>query len=96
MSLLCQIYRSPRKQEMYLYVEKAVGLEEVPEALLETFGEPEEVMTIILTPERKLARVNVEDVLSDIAEKGFYLQMPPSAADLYRASGSDGASEPGD
>jgi len=30
-----------------------------------------------LTPERKLARVKAVDVLAAIADKGFYLQLPP-------------------
>jgi uncharacterized protein YcgL (UPF0745 family) len=87
MKMICQIYRSSRKQEMYLYVDKSVGLGEVPESLLESFGEPEEVMTLLVTLERKFARVSAEKVLSDIAEKGFFLQMPPSAADLFAAVG---------
>ena len=45
MKLLCQVFRSPRRQEMYLYVDKARGLEDVPEVLMNQFGEPEAVMT---------------------------------------------------
>ncbi len=32
MKRICSIYKSPRKNEMYLYVLKADGLERVPEA----------------------------------------------------------------
>jgi uncharacterized protein YcgL (UPF0745 family) len=35
-------------------------------------------MTLLLTPERKLARVEAPKVLESIAEQGFFLQMPPS------------------
>ena len=56
MKRLVQIYRSPRKEEMYLYVDKARELEDVPAPLLGQFGEPEPVMTLLLTPQRKLAR----------------------------------------
>ncbi|HEY7776237.1 MAG TPA: YcgL domain-containing protein, partial [Kineobactrum sp.] len=54
---VCQIFRSPRKAEMYLYVDKQRGLEDVPEALLASFGDPQPVMVLLLKPERRLARV---------------------------------------
>ncbi|AOS95598.1 Protein YcgL [Microbulbifer aggregans] len=63
---------------MYLYVDKREGLERVPEKLLELFGEPKHVVTMVLTPEKKLARADVEKVLAEIGERGFYLQMPPA------------------
>ncbi len=84
MKLLCQIYRSPRKEEMYLYVDKARGLADVPAALLDRFGAPVEVMTLLLSPGRKLARADAGEVLDSIAERGFYLQMPPSAHELLQ------------
>jgi uncharacterized protein YcgL (UPF0745 family) len=90
MKLLCQVFKSPRKQEMYLYVDKARGLVDVPEVLMTQFGEPEAVMILVLDPQRKLARADTAEVLADIAEKGFYLQMPPTAAELLRRDGSGG------
>lgn len=65
---------------MYLYVDKAEDLARVPEALLKKFGKPEHAMVLLLHPERKLARVNVTQVLNAIGEQGFFLQMPPSAS----------------
>lgn len=83
----CQIYRSSRKPETYLYVEKSRGLEDVPEALMRQFGEPEEVMSLLLDTERRLARADAAEVLQLIAQQGFYLQMPPTAAELLRRDG---------
>ena len=88
MKLICQVYSSPRKQEMYLYVDKAQGLKDVPEPLLAQFGEPEECMVIVLTPEKNLARVKVSDVLEAISQKGFFLQMPPTAEQLLKRDGN--------
>ena len=90
MRRLCQVYRSPRKEEMYLYVDKANGLQDVPEALLDQFGEPEEVMIILLDPARELARADVSEVLEKIEQQGFYLQMPPTAAELLKRDGNAG------
>lgn len=83
MTILCTIYRSPKKEGMYLYVEKKEGLARVPESLLKVFGVPQLAMTLLLKPERKLARVDREAVVIGIAEQGFYLQMPPKAEELY-------------
>jgi uncharacterized protein YcgL (UPF0745 family) len=75
--MLCQVYKSLQRAEMYLYVEKTNGLASVPEALLKRFGEPEKVMLLLLDGKKKLARADVELVREGIRDKGFYLQMPP-------------------
>ena len=67
---------------MYLYVEKSRGVEDVPAELLSRFGELIPVMLLPLSPERKLARADVNDVLACIEKQGFYLQMPPTMAEL--------------
>jgi uncharacterized protein YcgL (UPF0745 family) len=82
--MLCQVYRSPRKEQMYLYVSKREGLSRVPETLLKQFGKPEPIMLLNLDGKRKLARADAEQVIADIGEKGFYLQMPPSAETMRR------------
>lgn len=79
--IICSIYKSPRKDEMYLYVDKKDLLKRVPEALVEMFGKPFHLMDMPIKPGRKLARVDVEKMLQGIKEKGFYLQMPPPKED---------------
>ena len=76
--ILCDIYKGSKKQEMYLYVPKAEGLDNVPEALLARFGEMTLVTTLVLTETRKLARADVTKVMAEIESRGFYLQMPPT------------------
>jgi uncharacterized protein YcgL (UPF0745 family) len=90
MKRLCQVYKSPRREEMYLYVDRGRGLADVPEQLLAQFGEPQPLMTLLLTPERKLARADAGGVLRRIAEQGFYLQMPPARAEPWRGESGDG------
>ncbi|MFY0991954.1 YcgL domain-containing protein [Halomonas sp. C05BenzN] len=86
--LLCEVFKSPRKEEMYLYVDKRRGLADVPEVLLERFGKPLPAMTLILSPDKRLGRAKAADVMAAIRDKGFYLQMPPAKEeyllDLYR------------
>ena len=82
--MFCQVYRSPRKEQMYLYVEKQEGLARVPEPLLKQFGEPEPVMLLQLDGKRKLARADAGTVVEQIREQGYYLQMPPTPDQLRR------------
>ncbi|WP_311946058.1 YcgL domain-containing protein [Halomonas piscis] len=87
--VICEVFKSSRKEEMYLYVDKRQGLEAVPEALLEQFGRPVPALTLLLTADKPLARASAADVLAAIAEQGYYFQMPPAKdeymLDLYRA-----------
>lgn len=86
--IICSIYRSKKKDEMYLYVDKTKALSLVPEALLKMFGKPEHRMDMLLTADKKLAKAKAEDILSNIDAQGYYLQMPPVREeymlDLYR------------
>ena len=83
----CWIYRSPKKDEMYLYLAKEDDFDVVPEELLKRFGTPTQIMELELTPVRKLAREDVEKVKANLTDKGFHLQMPPTLVpDLYHGN----------
>ncbi|MBX3706626.1 MAG: YcgL domain-containing protein [Pseudomonadales bacterium] len=77
MTRLVNVYRSSRRQEMYLYVDAAEDLARVPADLLGRFGTPVLVLAIELDAERRLARAEAGQVLARIETAGFYLQMPP-------------------
>lgn len=86
-SLPCWVYRSTRKQEMYLFLAKEHGFDSVPAALLENFGEPILVIQLELSPGRPLAREDVNLVMTNLRVKGFHLQMPPRLQpDLYHGN----------
>lgn len=85
MTINCDIYRSGKKPDMYLYVKQGTDLETLPPALLKQFGRAELALQLALTPERRLARANTEQVLKSLDEQGFYLQLPPQA-DAYMQS----------
>lgn len=74
---LVSVFRSTRREGMYLYVDRGEGLARVPEPLRALFGTPQHAMDLLLTPARTLARVAATDVLAAIRDQGFYLQMPP-------------------
>jgi uncharacterized protein YcgL (UPF0745 family) len=74
----CFIYKSLKKNELYLYLEKKDDFSTIPEPLLNSFGKMEFVMDLELTPERKLAKEEASKVLLSLQDKGFFVQMPPT------------------
>ena len=77
MKRICSIYRSLKKDGMYLYVLKSDALERVPEPLMAAFGKAHLAFEMILTPERKLSREDITVVLENLDKQGYHLQMPP-------------------
>jgi uncharacterized protein YcgL (UPF0745 family) len=77
MKRIVTVFRSRRVADMYLYVDKEVGLERVPPDLMQRFGRAEVAMELELHPERRLARADAVAVLRGIEDAGFYLQLPP-------------------
>jgi hypothetical protein len=80
----CWIYRSSKKDEMYLYLARQDAFEDVPQALLQRFGTPLPVMELALHPDRPLAREDVNKVIGNLRSLGYHLQMPPNLVpELY-------------
>lgn len=73
----CWIYKGKHRAETYLYVGGADATERVPEDLLRTLGPLELVMELKLSERRALARANPREVMLQIHERGYYLQLPP-------------------
>ena len=82
MKRICSIYRSTKREGMYLYVLKADALERVPEPLMAAFGKAIHAFDLVLTPERTLSREDIVVVLENLDTQGYHLQMPP-AEDEY-------------
>ncbi|MCK5639643.1 MAG: YcgL domain-containing protein [Gammaproteobacteria bacterium] len=78
----CIIYKSNKKEGLYLYVLKEDDFSDVPESLMQNFGEPEFVMELELDSNRKLARADTSDVLQGLSSQGYYLQVPPTIVSL--------------
>ncbi|MFI8481251.1 YcgL domain-containing protein [Pseudomonas sp. NPDC078700] len=84
MKRICNIYKSSKRNEMYLYVLKSDELKRVPESLLLAFGTPTLAFSMILTPERALAREDIHQVLENLDNQGYHLQMPPQEEDYIQ------------
>jgi uncharacterized protein YcgL (UPF0745 family) len=75
--MLCFIYKSLKKEHLYLYVDKKDDFSKVPEALFNSFGKMDFVMELELMPERKLAKEDAEKVLDSLSGRGYFVQLPP-------------------
>ena len=73
----CFIYKGTKKAELYLYIENKDDFSKVPETLFANLGVPEFVIKLDLTPERKLAREDVNKVMASLKDKGYFIQLPP-------------------
>ncbi|MCG9730656.1 YcgL domain-containing protein [Shewanella sp. Isolate13] len=80
--MICAVYKSLRKAESYLFVEKRNDFERVPEALMAMFGEPQLVMMLPIDKREHLGFADIKKVRSELKEKGFYLQLPPPVVNL--------------
>ncbi len=83
--MLCAVYKTRRKEGMYLYVPGKNAFDDVPEVLMQKFGTPELVMLIPLDKRPQLAGVSKATLEEALNEKGFYLQMPPKEEDMLAA-----------
>ena len=70
------IYKGKKKQDSYLYIENEDDFSRVPDELKGVLGELSYVMTIELSMEKKLAQVDAAQVILQLQENGFYLQIP--------------------
>lgn len=73
----CAIYKSDKKLDYYLYVEREDDFSRVPKNLLSLLGSLEFVMAFQLSATRKLAQADVDEVIKSLQQDGYYLQSPP-------------------
>lgn len=76
--MICGVYRSEKKKETFLYLARGTEFEDLPEELQQVFGEHTLVMNLVLSPQRKLAQVEVEKVIEKLGTDGYFLQLPPN------------------
>ncbi len=74
----CTVYRSSNRDFTYIYLRNGYSFDNLPRTLQNVFGEHQPVMTLDLTPERKLAYEDVNQVMKNLTDQGYHLQMPPT------------------
>lgn len=71
----CFIYRSTKKENCYLYLDKENDFSRVPAPLLVAFGQPKWVMKILLTSRHVWAAAPASVIRDRIQYEGYFLQM---------------------
>ena len=74
----CSVFRSDLKDFTYIYLLAGQDFDDLPGSLREVFGKPVLVMSLKLGPERKLAYEDINQVMENLSEKGYHLQLPPN------------------
>jgi len=82
----CVVYKSLRQFDYYLFVKKDDGFSRLPDGLKQILGVLEKVIDLDLDAKRTLAQADVLEVIQQIEEKGYFLQMPPGSDSLSPAS----------
>jgi len=73
----CTVFRSSLKDFTYIFLLAGHDFDDLPDTLKEVFGQPEFVMDLELTAERKLAYSDTKQVMQNLSEEGYHLQLPP-------------------
>ncbi len=73
----CFIFRSSKKDFTYIYLRDGYSFDDLPPDLRHVFGEPQLVTKLELSPERRLAKEDVLEVMKNLETQGFHLQLPP-------------------
>lgn len=76
MTCLCWIYKSPRFEEMYVYLNAEDAFHLMPEPLCSRLGQLIPVMSLDLDSKKKLAREDIQQVKANLQQAGFHLQLP--------------------
>ncbi|MCD8547722.1 MAG: YcgL domain-containing protein [Aeromonadaceae bacterium] len=80
--MICAVYKSRKKEQTYLYVVRRDDFSQVPAELMTLFGPPQFVMLLPLTQAVSLPGVAYETLCEALAQRGFYLQLPPPVESL--------------
>lgn len=73
----CFVYKSLRRADTFVYLRERDAFELVPATLAATLGPLSFVIELALSPERRLAREDVDTVIANLQGPGFHLQLPP-------------------
>ena len=79
--MLCAVYKTRKKEGMFLYIKTKEDFSQVPEILMKQFGHPELVMFLPLDKREQLGRVDKKRLIDALNEQGYYLQIPPKQED---------------
>lgn len=78
----CFVYRSTKKDGLYVYLAEKDRLDILPVELMTQMGMPELALTFELSPTRSLSTEDPAEVLDNLKTRGFHVQLPPKEETL--------------
>ena len=75
--MLCRVFRSSKKAQAYIYIAIDGDTAKLPQGLLDSLGDLEQVLLIDLGKRKELAQADPIKVMKEIKDSGYYLQLPP-------------------
>jgi len=72
----CFVYRSSKKEGLYVYLREKDTLALLPSPLREEMGDAEFALSFELDASRKLNSQDPQEVINNLEERGFHVQMP--------------------
>ena len=82
--MLCSVYKSSKKAQTYLFINKRDDFSDVPEALMKMFGTPVMVTVLNLATKTKLGFADLDKVKENLSSQGYYLQLTPPEEDMLK------------
>ncbi len=73
---MAHIYRSDKKDGLYIYLAKNTKTSDLDPELLRLLGKHTLVMELDLNSKQKLAKEDINLVKQQLQEKGYYVQLP--------------------
>ena len=80
--MLTAVYKSKKKADTFLFIEKRDDFSKVPEPLMTMFGQPQYVMIINLAKRTQLGVADLDTSKQSLSDQGYYLQIPPPEENL--------------
>jgi len=80
--MLTAVYKSKKKADTFLFIEKRDDFSKVPEPLMAMFGQPQYVMIINLAKRTQLGVADLDILKQSLSDQGYYLQIPPPEENL--------------
>ena len=74
--ITCYVYRCSSKDDMYIYLAEKDDFNCIPDELKKNLGNTELRMELKLNKNKQLAKENAAQVMENLTDKGFQLQMP--------------------
>lgn len=86
----CFVYRSSKKEGLYVYVSKKDQLQLLPDPVLQQLGDNAELaLTFDLDSGMTLGSENPAEVLSNLSQQGYHIQMPRKIDDILARIAED-------